>query len=327
MILFVAHDPGATNHVTPVFAHAVRLGEQARFIDLAAGCRPQEVSEITAVLCDGPVSLLVTGCSENKAEWPWVKAARRLGIRTAMIVDVGVGGGMMGVHTADFPDRFLVTGENCAEELRELGCPSDRVNVTGSTHLEVLSMRGGLEEVRRTVKNRYGLDSGRSLVSFFLSSCDAEVGVVSHLHSLLASSCLHKWLLVIRPHPRNSRPQVAAWEQACQGLKDVRLDMERAVDTPSLLVGSVMSLAMASSISAESLVLGTPSAFFQIGWDYRGLDRLYRNLDFVPRLRTEEQVHRFVAMVVRGQFNGRLGNLESHTGATARGWQVLCELA
>ena len=74
MILFVAHDPGAKNHIMPLFEHVRAQGQAARFIDLAVAqhCEPADA------IPNQPVRLLVTGWSVNQAEWPWVLAAREV---------------------------------------------------------------------------------------------------------------------------------------------------------------------------------------------------------------------------------------------------------
>ena len=74
MLLFVAHDPGARNHVLPLFEHAQAQGLPTRFINPAA---PQH-AEPRSVFQNQSVGLLVTGWSVNQAEWPWVLAAREV---------------------------------------------------------------------------------------------------------------------------------------------------------------------------------------------------------------------------------------------------------
>ena len=87
MILFVAHYPSAKNHVLTLFEHAKAQGLAARFNDLAA---PQHFEPAYAFQSQ-TVRLLVTGWSVNRAEWPWVQAGRRHGIKSAAIVDNSIG--------------------------------------------------------------------------------------------------------------------------------------------------------------------------------------------------------------------------------------------
>jgi len=83
---------------------------------------------------------------------------------------------------------------------------------------------------------------------------------------------------------------------------------------------------MASTVTLESLVLGTPSAFFQVGWDFNDLNQLYLNLVDVQRIRTDEQMHEFVASVARKDGSALTGNVENYRGALARTWKVVEEL-
>ena len=327
MLVFVGHDPGAKNHLAPLYTHAVRQGYPSHFVDLSGSQVRDETKEIASLLSPKQVSLLVCGCSENQAEWRWVRKARRAGVLSAMLVDVGAGIGLTGIQAADFPDRFLVTSERCADELRQRGCPSQRIHVIGSPHLESLSVLPELKERSGEVKSRYDMDVEGCIVSFFLPSCDVEPGLIPRFHSLLTASCLHDWMLIVRPHPRNSRTQVQASQNDCQVLANVLLDRKGGVDTATLLASSVMLFALGSTVSAESLVLGIPAAFFQIGWNYSSLDQLYQSLEFVPRIRTAAQFQRFVSKVVNGQFNDWPKSADRLSGATARGWEALRELA
>lgn len=83
---------------------------------------------------------------------------------------------------------------------------------------------------------------------------------------------------------------------------------------------------MASTVTLESSVLGIPSAFFQVGWDFNDLNQLYLNLVDVQRIRTDEQMHEFVASAPRKDGFALTGNVENHRGALARTWKVVEEL-
>jgi len=331
MILFVAHDPGAKNHLFPLYRHALRLGYAARFLNLAQAELPCDPDNVETAFRDGVVKLLVCGCSVNRAEWRWVTKAKRLGIRTAMIIDIGTGSRIPEAASADSPDQFLVTSYGCVDELRGLGFPSDLVHVTGSTHLEYLSLRDELKAQRSAVRRRYGLEGGRPIVSLFCP-CDETTpgaweamvsGALSQLHALLQNSCPCEWILIVRPHPRSSRAQITRLEEICRGLANVRPDGPGQVDTPSLLACSLFSLSLASTVSVESLVLGTPSAFFQMGWKYDEMDRFYVNLSCVPRLRTAAEFHEFVSGVVADPVKMIPKHSLDYTGATARSWESL----
>ena len=85
-ILFVAHDPGAKNHLGPLHQIAVEQGYGTRFIDLSDQTRMYDEAGIDDVLEADGVVLVVAGCSTNQAEWAWISAAQRSGRRSAMMV-------------------------------------------------------------------------------------------------------------------------------------------------------------------------------------------------------------------------------------------------
>lgn len=101
MIFFVAHDPGARNHVLPLFEHAKAQGLAARFIDLAA---PQHIEPRDAFQGQS-VLLLVRNRSVELAEWPHVRFARCHGIKSAAIIDIGVGQAIDNFAPQSSPDH------------------------------------------------------------------------------------------------------------------------------------------------------------------------------------------------------------------------------
>ena len=106
----------------------------------------------------------------------------------------------------------------------------------------------------------------------------------------------------------------------------VLYDVEQELTTPSLLAASRLSLSMASTVSLESLVIGTPSAFYQIGWDYAEMDALYSNVDTIPRIRTREELEKFVDRLLSNDKQSLDQNIEVHRGALARSWKAILEL-
>ena len=325
--LFVAHDPGAKNHLGPLHRHAVQQGYSARFIDLArdpTGCT--EAVAIAGVLKAGRVVVLVAGCSTNRAEWEWIRAAKATGTSSAMMIDIGIGTGLDDVDPIDAPDTFLVTNEQCVRELEEKGFRADRVRVTGNPYLE--SLANSVADRRRLaeVLRAYGMEHGHAIISMFLPPEGLPDGVIDHVHALLEDSSVKDWVMIVRPHPRTGGDETVLARNACDRFSDVVWDGERVVDTTSLLGASLCSLTLGSTVSAESWALGVPSAFFQIGWDYGELDDLYRNLDRIPRLRSPDAFHRFITDAASGCPPTDTQPIERMSGATASGWQVLYDL-
>lgn len=326
-LLFVAHDPGAKNHLGPLHRHALQQGYASRFIDLAGdpgACT--EAAAIADVLTAERVAVLVAGCSTNHAEWEWIRAAKAIGVSSAMMIDIGIGTCLDDIDPIDAPDAFLVTNERCARELQEKGFRADRVRVTGNPYLESLANSVDGPRVLCEVPRAYGVEIGRPLISMFLPPEGLPEGVLDRLHGLLLCSSVKDWVLIVRPHPRTGEGQAAKARNACGRLSSVVWDGDRRVDTTRLLGASRCSLTLGSTVSAESWALGVPSAFFQIGWNYRDLDELYRNLDGIPRLRTDEAFHRFLDDTASRSGTADAAPIERMTGATANGWEVLYDL-
>lgn len=324
MLLFAAHDPGAKNVTRPVYEHALSLGYDAQFIDLAA-CRGWMDQDQAAefIKSRNPKSVIL-GCSSNQGEWPLIRACKALGIHTGMLVDIGTLTKIDSMTPDDFPSRFMVSNESCHQEVLDLGADPATVTVTGDCHLEVLSNLVNPDESEQ-VRQHYGLAMDASVVSFFCSpNTQDTIDAIVSLAELLPTTDIDRPAVIVRPHPRTRHLEVL--ELTCQPHSFLRFDAEDHVSNWALLATSVFSMSMASTVTLESLVLGTPSAFFQVGWDFNELNNLYRNLVDVVRIRTENQLNEFVASVTRNEGPSLIGNVENHKGALARTWRVVEEL-
>ena len=69
--------------------------------------------------------------------------------------------------------------------------------------------------------------------------------------------------------------------------------------------------------------MGTPSAFYQIGWEYAYYDGLYRYLEGVRRIRSADDLTSFIGQSLSGE--NLLDGLEFEhcVGALDRTWKVL----
>lgn len=324
MLLFAAHDPGAKNNIRPVYEHALSLGHQAQLIDLAINRGPMEQANARKLIGGGEITAAILGCSSNQGEWPLIRACKERGVPTGMVVDIGTLTKIDSMTPDDFPSRFMVSNKSCYEEVVQLGADPASVGVTGDCHLEILSNQVGPDE-SETVRNHYGLAGDVSVISFFGSPITQDiVDAVVSLAELLPKIDIDVPAVVVRPHPRTRHMEVL--ELTCLPLPSIHFDGDSTISNRALLLASVFSLSMASTVTLESLVLGTPSAFFQVGWDFNDLNHLYRNLVDVERIRTEEQLHEFVAAVARKEGPALTGNVEDHRGALARTWTVVEEL-
>lgn len=324
MMLFVGHDPGAKNHIRPIYNHAVRLGQPAKFIDLA--CRNELMEDkLASMLVDSLVpDLLVCGCSINKGEWPFVRACKQAGVGTIMIVDIGASGKLELVPTTDFPDCFMVTNLGCRDELVGYGANPDTTVITGSPHLEALTQNTPHSNVA-DIHQYYGISPGDSLVSFFCTpDIDDSVGAVSSLATSLPTTGLESPIIIVRPHPRSPSPEPL--EHACSQFDCVRLDSSTHISTPALLLASCMSFSMTSTVSLESLAIGIPSAFYQIGWAYHQADQRYRNINSILRIRDITELGSFVNGVLDQQGLFVLADIEDHQGALGSIWGVISKM-
>jgi hypothetical protein len=324
MIVFVAHDPGAKNHIRPIYEHALAVGEAAQFVDLASRTDLLDERQASALLLTIRPRGLISGCSMNQSEWPWIRASKTLGIPTAMKIDFGVGRRLEGISQEDFPNRFLVTNNGCGRELTERGAAPDSVKMTGSVHLERVSETKP-EESENHVHRLYRLKVGINIVPFFCAADALESAkALVALATFLPTPTLDSFAVIVRPHPRSSSLQEV--KSAIRQFKFLHLDARNRVSTSALLLASRFSFSMGSTVSLESLVLGVPSAFLQLGWDYKELNLLYRQVFEVPRIRSADDLQQFVAKAMEAGSKATPGNLENNVGALARAWRVIRDL-
>jgi hypothetical protein len=324
MLLFAAHDPGAKNNIRPVYEHALSLGFDAQFIDLATCSGLMDQDQAAEFIKSINLKSVILGCSSNQGEWPLIQACKALGIHTGMVVDIGTLTKIDSMTPDDFPSRFMVSNDSCHQEVLDLGAHPATVTVTGDCHLEVLSNLPR-QDTSEQVRKDYGLPMDASVVSFFCSpNTQDTIDAIVSLAELLPTTDIDRPAVIVRPHPRSRHLEVL--ELVCQPHRFLRFDAEGHVSNWALLATSVFSMSMASTVTLESLVLGTPTAFFQVGWDFNELNHLYRNLVDVVRIRTENQLNEFVASAIRREGPTLIGNVENHKGALARTWRVVEEL-
>ena len=324
MLYFAAHDPGARNHIRPAYELALRQKKAAEFIDLSV--RSEFLDErflLGHFDCIRPKAL-ICGCSMNQQEWKLVRACNRVGIQSAMIIDIGIGPRFDGVNTEEFPQKFLVTNLGTASDLIELGAAPAQVVLAGSAHLERIAQQGRPNS-GPDVKQVFGLDPATNLVPLFCTPLlDDCIGAVTSLATLLATTALTHAQLIVRPHPRS--PELDALEAACRQFPCVTLDAAGLVDTPSLLSASPVSFSMSSTVTLESQVLGIPSAFYLMGWDSAELEWLYQHVEGVTKIRDAGQLSAFISDALGGSSFATPQSVENHEGALERTWDALQDL-
>lgn len=328
MLLFAGHDPGAKNHVRPIFDKAIALGERARFLDLSVQTELMDDSAAGAFAAGVKPSVFIGGRSTNQGERALFKACNALGIPAIAVVDLSAKGKFDSDTNEDSVDLFLVTNSGCIEELAEFGVGVEKVMLAGSAHLERLA-RTSFESAAIDLSRHYDAGPGAIMIPLFCGpDTSAAVDAVTSLGNLLPSTGLESPLVIVRPHPRAQDKQ---WlESACRNFEFVRYDSGDGIATPNLLAGCRMSLSMASTVSLESIVMGVPSAFYQIGWDFAGLDDLYKNVVAVARIRSQGDLQDFVdTAMARDPATKDISsveNLENFDGALERSWNIINEL-
>ena len=322
MIFFVAHDRGARKQVRPLFKHANAQGPAAHFIALAA---PQDFDSACSFRSQS-IMLLVTGWSVNQAEWPWVLAARHHGIKSAAIIDDGIVQTMGNFAPTADPDDHIVTSTRTREELLTLEVPACSVSVTGNPYLEWLIQSRTVAIDTAWLQGINNCNKNLPILTVFVPDFGAPAGSLKYLVNLLEQSELAELRLLTHPHPRDSHRNCAQATHSDGRLDGAVWDWESKESTPSLLAASVCWLTFDSSVSMESLALGTPSAYFQIGWDYQELDQQYANNSSVPRLRCARNFSGGVSGTNTSRETHAGILVQNYLGATAHAWKVLQEL-
>ena len=200
-------------------------------------------------------------------EADYLRAARRLGIRTAFPVrgwDNLTNKGLI----RDAPDLVLVWNEVQAQEARELhAIPPENIRVTGSPKCDPLfdwTSRRSREEFCRQV----GLDPAPPFVLYVGSSpfvAPREVGFVRRWIAALRAhgGVLAEAGILVRPHPRNAKqwadatldePQVAVWPKAGETPQDdaSRDNYYDSIHHAAAVVG------INTTAQIESAILGRP---------------------------------------------------------------------
>jgi hypothetical protein len=240
----------------------------------------------------GEPELLIVGCSGNPYEWSLVEACRCRGGRTAMYVEIGLGRRFKDVNPSSYPDIFLVSNAHCGAELVGLGIERVQVRLVGSCYIEELARRVEFRD-ESEIRSELNVASSTRMVSFFTNRDMASSKVLETLLRFL-DDAPNQQELVVRPHPHMPVEYQAELEAVCSRWSYAHCDSNSSVDTPSLLFYSTVSFTMGSTVSAESLAIGTPSAFFQIGWDYGVYEAFYSNLETIPRIRDRRDFLKFL---------------------------------
>ena len=111
-------------------------------------------------------------------------------------------------------------------------------------------------------------------------------------------------------------------EEVCSRFDRFIFDAEDKISNHDLLSCSSISLSMVSTVSLESVVMGIPSAFYQLGWEYEYYEDLYSNIENMFRIRDSVDLNWFIKQSLA---QGHLGvpEVENCWGALDRNWNAI----
>ena len=304
----------------PIYQRALDEGVHVRLAELE-GVVANGGEWVDGLLHDPPTTL-ITGLSSNRCEWALIAAGKKVGCATAMIVEIGPGTRFAGVDGDDYPDVMMVTNQSFAAELADRGC--SRVEVVGNCHLEALARS---YPCRDDLRVWLGIDPEIPLLSFFGAKDDQTMAALASLRQLLHEE-VAEWALAVRPHPHMPAAGQRALAVVCAEWPRVHYAPVTGITTSELLHHSLASLTMGSTVSAESIVLGTPSAFFQLGWAYELYEQFFTNLSAIPRIRSRGDLLTFLnSGDLRGLPCDFARDVEPWDGALERSWTTIRSLA
>eukprot|EP00899_Mesostigma_viride_P025452 jgi/Mesvir1/6091/Mv00807-RA.1 len=353
MILFLGHDPGSINHITPIYRQGLeffqastcilsplqRNEDAAQLLHLECLRKPGKTwggiddarSVLDNYLKQCKVELCVCGLSTNSAEVDVAEACKERGILCVMVIDFDPGHRLHGLRDPQegpgrTPQHFIVTNAQAGKQLEEkFGVPHDCITVGGSCHLEALAVDKGPAALSPSeVASKLGLPSAQRMLAFFLAPDDmvpdASTAIPASTRSLLSALAGTPWQVIVRPHPRNHPETVAAIRDlvaasstsspSASPAADVAapgsassprdaphslaiMDTSGAVDNKSLIKACAVTLSMGSTVSVESIVMGTPSVFYEVDWDPARIEAIMHSLP-APRVHTLQQLTSFL---------------------------------
>lgn len=326
MLLFAGYDPGAKNHIYPIYRKALDLREPCQFIDLTAKQDLIRHSNSSKFVKNFQPTVFIGGVSTHLEEAALFESCKYLGVPTIAIIDLSAQGIFNGDPTG-FADKFLVNSYGCSLELQELGVDAGQIVLAGSTHLEQLADTNVSHEYF-DLSEYFGVDPSISLIPFFCRpDLSSSIAALASLDYLISHS--DKNLSVVaRPHPRDIDRKVL--ESACKKFNNIQYDSGDEISTIRLLRQAKISLSMGSTTSLESVAMGVPSAFYLIDWDYSGYEGLFRNVPSIPRIFNPREFEEFLETVLGYHSNseGFLGDLklENYSGALDRSWNVIRDM-
>lgn len=292
-IVTMARDAGAASALAPVVKALILDGRLAVSI-VAAGKatavferhglpvlsfpeRP-DAAQVEALLTRERARLVLTGTSfKPERDALFWSAAASLGIPSIALVDHWVNYAERFSVERPFdslPDVVAVMDEVTARRLRELGCPPERLRVTGQPYFDEF-VREGAGIRREQARRELGISPDRTVVVFasepqarFWGASPADPGYLGYTEQDVfevvreaLSSVAASALLVVKLHPLEDPD--AFHDQAREGDPSVRV--LRAYPATHLISAADAVVGMTSVFQLEAALMGIPTVSVRPG--------------------------------------------------------------
>ncbi|SRR6266540_1967221 len=276
--LVLARDPGAASALLPIV-----LSGPVDFV--AVGSARQHVQR-QGIACRGPSDdtapdvprraitetrpqALLTGTSRQAArDAAWWEAARSARLPSIAVVDHWAHPRERFSVASAFdklPDAIAVIDEQARYELVELGCPGEKLRVTGQPAFDVYL--DAPPEGRQVARDRWGADETEWIVLFASEPVTADLGAgapVDEKAALVETLTAARSLgarLIVRPHPREDAHVLRhALRDERGAIVDADVPRAQAIAGADVIVG-ISSIFLVEAALAGRHVLGLdPSA-------------------------------------------------------------------
>jgi hypothetical protein len=342
-VLTMARDAGAGAALAPVVRALIHDG-RLRVSTVAAGkaaavferhglpviAFPERpgADEVAALLARERPLLVLTGTSfKPERDALFWRAAAELGIPTVGVVDHWVNYVERFSVQRPFdtlPDVIAVMDEFTARRLRELGCPAERVRVTGQPYFDELAAEGAAV-LRDEARRELGIDARRTVVAFasepqarYAGASSNDPGYLGYTeHDVLAlvraalADVAPAALLVVKLHPLEDPD---AFHDLADGEGAPMIRVLRTYPVAHLISAADVVVGMTSVFLLESAVLGVPTIsirpraradefFLDVHRDL--IDSVVDEQDVAPALRRALEFHAVPRRRPHAQFGER----------------------
>jgi hypothetical protein len=243
-------------------ALSAALGQVERLLPPIPGLE-EALSEL-----DADAVLVLSRCGINGPDRDLIKAARRLGIPSALLVwswDNLSSKAVLNEH----PDRMLVWNQVQAREAVEMhGVPEERISVVGAAKLD--SFFEELATHRRQTEDGGSADARILYLASSRAVVKDEAKVVERWLAAIRSADdprLRRARVVVRPHPGKATRSFEAWEPADE---HVSLDDPQSSPLVAALVEADLVVALNTSAELEAGIAGLPVVTLRAGADALG---------------------------------------------------------